>query len=618
MEITSINIVNYRSISDLTIEVEKIGNSRCLILLGKNEMGKSSILKAISLLNKDFEFNYSIDCNKTAKKENKTIQISFNLKFNNYLFYQKKFTEIGIPKELHSSIKIYDIKRNIFIHSSNKKTDNIHLWMHNQAIFSNYLYDKNEKSIHKITDIYDGDEKVTKDNIPILIGSSYELLESSNLESLIESKMFNLIDDNTPKSILWRHTDEYLINNTIDLVAFAKSPNISLPLRNIFNISGIKDIESRIKLISNDKEERKQLEQELSKKTTRYINKIWPEHKINFVIDIENMQCSVMVEDKDKTEDGTQYYKMAQRSDGFKQFISILLNLSMENEAKKIKNKIILFDEPEIHLHPSGVRYLRDELLNMSKNNIVIISTHSVYMVDKLHLERHYKVTKENSLTTIKKIEKNNPYEEEVIYEALGTSVYEHIQPNMIVFEGKTDKDLFDAFTNKFKLDLKPVKLGSISADGVEKIPQYTKFIDGKFVKGYVMVDSDKDGVRIKEQIINDNHSFSSKNTFEINDVYQTNIASTLEDLYPKDIIIECINEKFKVDVELTNTPVIKQLERKTKGLEGKINIKELKGFLVQKIITDIRRSQMTKQKTKDKYSVYYKFVEELHKKLKK
>jgi predicted ATP-dependent endonuclease of OLD family len=112
-----------------------------------------------------------------------------------------------------------------------------------------------------------------------------------------------------------------------------------------------------------------------------------------------------------------------------------LLNISAENSTNSLANKIIILDEPEVHLHPSGIKYLRDELFNISKNNIVFISTHSVYMIDKKNLSRHYKVSKEKSLTEIMQIPEDNPYMDEVIYEALGTSIYEIIEPNMLVFE---------------------------------------------------------------------------------------------------------------------------------------------------------------------------------------
>jgi len=613
MEIKNIKISNFRSISDIEIKIEEIANKKCSIFLGKNETGKSNILKAISLLDPEVSFDYETDCNKSAKKTKKNIEIEFELDVKDSS-YKQEISEIGFPKALEKKLKIRNIQRKINIYSDNKRKDFVWIWLTEDDIFLKYFFNKSNNKIIPRVLTYTGKETVTKENIKELVGEQYQLLTKDIIEDIIEDQLYDTINKKIPKVIIWRPSDKFMINESINLSSFATDSSISIPLRNIFRIAGIDNIEDSINLISHDNtEERRELEELLSNSITEYINRIWPEHKINLIIDIENMHCKVLIEDKD---DRKPKYKMEQRSDGFKQFISILLSLSIESNTEQLKDKIILLDEPEVHLHPSGIRYLRDELLNISNNNIVLVSSHSIYMVDKLNINRHFKVDKEKSITNIKQIDKNNPYEEEVIYEALGTSVYEHIKPNMLVFEGKTDKDIFDKFTQKFKTDFKPVNLGTISADGVEKIHHYTKFIDGKFVKGFILTDSDTAGIKVKEQIKIDNKSFTTKNTFEINDIFNTKIASTLEDLYPQDVVIKVIKDKFNIDIELNNEPIIKQLEKKNRSLKGKLNVKEIKGLLVNYILTDINK--LTKAQTKTKYPDYFKFSEILNTKLKK
>ena len=53
---------------------------------------------------------------------------------------------------------------------------------------------------------------------------------------------------------------------------------------------------------------------------------------------------------------------MNSRSDGFKQFISFILSLSIETKKYDNNNRLILIDEPERHLHPSGIRDLGKDL----------------------------------------------------------------------------------------------------------------------------------------------------------------------------------------------------------------------------------------------------------------
>lgn len=617
MIVKKIEIENYRSIEKIAVEVVEISERKCNIYLGINESGKSNILKAISLLDSQQKVDYDLDCNKAAKKDGENIEIIYHLKITNPRFYKSQFVKGGVEKGLAGLIDIKKIQRKVVIRKGNSRSDLFHIRIKNNKKFLQYAISPDEKDIHKISDIYTGEEKVTGESIDQLIGTNYKLLDKDSLESFLEKNFFSLFEANTPKIIYWEPTDRYLINNPVNLNQFKEDINSSLPLRNIFRIAGIKEIKNRIELILNNTEERSQLEEELSEKITAYINSVWKEHAINIKLRIEEpLSCTVMVEDKDNT---MPKYNMNQRSDGFKQFISILLNLSAENESDVLKNKIILLDEPEVHLHPSGVRYLRDELLKISKNNIVLIATHSIYMVDRLNLGRHYSVCKETSVTTLINIQKNNPYQEEVIYEALGTSIYEHIYPNMVVFEGRIDKDIFDAFTNKFKSEFRPLSMGTISADGVEKVPIYTKFFDGKSVKGFVVLDSDKDGQKIKQMIIKNSSAYNSKNTFEINDINDKKIKATVEDLFPNEVITKCIMTRYKLDMELDNgKPKIEQIKRKLKDnrtIGPNDKLAELKSDIIHLILKDV--GKYSKDKLKEKYQIYFSFVEGLHNKMK-
>jgi predicted ATP-dependent endonuclease of OLD family len=597
MTIKSIEIQNFRSITKLVLSTEKIDEKVCSILLGKNESGKSNILKSISLLDKERPIDYNIDCNKEAKKTNEPISLIFTLDFNKS-WWETHIKSKNTPEEL--------------IDSTNVRNDYFYVYLAESEKFNDYVLSSAAK-IEKIITIYTGNEKITKDNISEVI-PTYTLLTKSKLEEIIETNFDSAFDNNTPKIIFWEPSNKYLINEPIDLNAFKVDTKISIPLRNIFHIAGIDDdnIKKRIELIEKNDEERMELSETLSEEITKYINAVWTEHKISIKLTIDqNLACIVNIEDKDNHRPK---YKMEQRSDGFKQFISILLNLSAENAASTLKNRLILLDEPEVHLHPSGIRYLRDELLKISKNNNLIISTHSVYMIDKLNLNRHFSVSKEKSVTLINQIEDNNPYEEEVIYESLGTSIFEHISPTMLIFEGKTDKDIFDLFSNKFRTELITKNISSISTNGVESMPKYVKFFTGELVKGYIVVDSDKAGRAIKKQIITENDTFNIYNTFEISDLITMQKATmTLEDLFPKDVIETCLLTDFSLTIKLEQvSSYIDQIKTAYKT----INEKDLKLSIMQFIINDVNKKAMTKEKTKEKYSLYYEFIGNLYKKI--
>lgn len=436
MNITSVQIKNYCSIKDTEINLTSINGKKSSILIGLNESGKSNILKAINLLDKNQTIDYPIDGNKELKKDGKPIVITYTFEVENSRLFKDQLRKDKFDKDIIDNLNIYQIIRFVRFYKNSTRKDSCHVYSHiDEKYFVGFAIEKSSNTLIPIAEIYKESEQLTEENIGSLVGADYILASRLEFEKILEQRYLDLIDTHLPKVIFWRSADEkYLINKPIDLNAFAQNPETSQPLKNIFHIAEITDIKSRIASIEKDDEEKYELEGQLSNSITKYINRVWKEHKINIKIRIEGMQCQVSVEDKDNTK---AKFKMGQRSDGFKQFISILLNLSAENETNALKNKIIILDEPEVHLHPSGVKYLKEELLKISENNQIIIATHSIYMVDKLNLDRHFQVTKNKSVTEIFQIEPNNPYQEEVIYEALGTSIFEHISPNMLVFEGK-------------------------------------------------------------------------------------------------------------------------------------------------------------------------------------
>lgn len=612
MKITAITIENFRSINEIELPLEDSMKQKCRILLGVNESGKSNFLKAIALLDENLfkDIKYSKDCNKEGEKNGQPIVLTYYLEIENLKSFAEKLVEQGIPETLAKKIKINTLYRMLYIDSDDRHSDSVEFYLQDDPIFEGYLI--KEGKIQPISEVYDGDVTLTKENIEQFVGPNTKLLSKIGLETIIEEKFKNTIKGWMPKVIFWEYDEKYLLNKPIDLNAFATDQSISVPLRNIFHIAGIKEIGSRIKLISASMEKTRQLEEELTTSITNYINNVWREHEVNLKVCIENMQCAVLIEDKDDT---APKYNINQRSDGFKQFISILLNLSAENATEQMKGSLVLIDEPEVHLHPSGVRYLRDELLKISENNTVFIATHSIYMVDRQNLGRHFKVEKNRSKTVISQIPDDNPYMEEVIYESLGTSIYELIEPNMIVFEGKTDKDLFDAFTAKFKQDIKPKNVGTISADGVDKMPRYTKFFNGKMVNGFFVTDSDQTGKDYKKIMIDSDTKLLQKKVFEINDILDQKKKVTLEDLFPIDIIEKCLLDQFKVSLTLDpNQPVMDQIERKNKELKGKMDPELVKKELTRGILKDI--AKLTKEEAKKKYSVYLAFASNLHKKL--
>ena len=184
MKLDSITIKNYRSIRELTISAEPLeDNSFSYGLIGVNEAGKSSILKAIALTSKLIKLTQ-----KDFKERNQQIEIDFK--------YTISIKEADAYK---SEMKLKAIEIDFPTPSQIQ-------------ISISYFYS---------TDDLDGE-----------FGLFYKNKEG------IYSEMLPLTEDikrSLHHAIFWTSDEKYLISKPINLSSFASSPEaISVPLRNCF------------------------------------------------------------------------------------------------------------------------------------------------------------------------------------------------------------------------------------------------------------------------------------------------------------------------------------------------------------------------------------------------
>jgi predicted ATP-dependent endonuclease of OLD family len=427
MILKSIQISNYRSIENIEFDIEKLNdNSYTYGLIGINEAGKSSILKALAL--KD-TIDPSFLLPKDFRDKNKPIIIKYLYALDEEeVKYYKEVLEIGLDALLVTQIELIDLN-NI----------EITLTLYTPDITQKQL-DINIKGLPE-------DEEQKEQILQVLRAD---------------------ISLNTHKVIFWTSEDRYLISQPISLADFNVDPNISIPLKNSFALAGIQNIQDRLAQIS-DSTDTEQLEEELGKAVTKHINRVWPQHPIKITFKIGDGFFNFHIKDKGaegkaKTAD--------QRSDGFKQFISFLLTISAESINEQLIKTILLLDEPETHLHPQAQEELLKELINITntdKGNIVFFATHSNHMIDKEYLHRNYKIIKEKDETKKEQFDKSNATYASVIYEVFGipntdyhNELYGYIQAQAIdADENNYHEEEFEKYliNNGIEQDQKYIRL---------------------------------------------------------------------------------------------------------------------------------------------------------------
>lgn len=620
MKVLSFKIQRFKSIEEITIPLKTYGQgkqqSSVAFLVGLNESGKSSILEAISLWSQGLD---DIDFNEYYYKEGPdegNIRIEANLELEYIEHYQNKIVEILKIQESHAR-KIKFLSAKNITWKSEKTNNNYYLLkISSDFPFHEYVYSKTS-GIQEIKVVNNVTEKIKSSNAQSFLTSGQVLLTQQDFEAEIALKLYGVFNEDLPEVNLWKPTPEYLINEEIDLQAFKDDTDISIPLRNIFHVSGLNEnqkIKKAVEKALKRSEYKAELQANLSKSITNYINKIWKEHKINIKINIDGTKCSVHVEDKDKE---YKFFSMNQRSDGFNQFVSLILSLSTQNDNEELVDTIILLDEPEIHLHPSGVRYMRDEILKIGKNNFLFVSTHSHYMVDTMTPERHFIVSKAQMKTHVNQVSHDaSMNDDQVLASAFGISLFKELLPqNILVVEGGDDKSIISHALNlifsEFFYSLK-------SAGGASKVYGISAILADERVPAYFLLDDDKEGRDAKRNILSSfRQVYKKEHVMTIKDISSTiPDFSTLEDLLPSKFVEKFfeqeLNQVFSIDNKL---PIINQLKAQN---DSSKNNKEQLASLKIKLSNHFINSYNTKAKIESDSPELVNLLKELVKKIKR
>lgn len=575
MNLTNIKIKGYKSIEELDIPIIKRNGSYTTIFLGKNETGKSNILDAISSLislkngeNIDF---FSI---RNQKNEPQRISTFFYIEpeYHEHDEYRKFISNrIKISNEILSKIIVEKAHKEIYITNGDTKFKSLWTFEIKKLELRHMSFSKEIKQIP--AQIIGGVTKPARTETNITIESDYNitlsqdtLLTHDKLIELLSPILSEYFEKKEIQVSIWKPNEKYLIQDKIALKDFANNPQNYPPLRNIFALTGLitkEQITEKIIEIEKLSNSRRKLEKKLSENTTNYINNKWPEHKISIDVDItDELNIYVKVQDKDNTDS---FYKMSERSQGFKQFISLLLSISINHQSGTIKNNLILIDEPEVHLHPSGIRYMLKELLEIGENNYLFIATHSNFMLDRKIKDRHFLLTKTCGITSFKQISSDSDInDDEVLKTAFGINfIRDFISDYKLLVEGATDKVLL---TKVFKqiVPQNKILITNGGGDNLRAIASLAAYYE---IYPLVIVDDDESGKQIKKDILKVKGNFTTDTVCTIRDIHGAiKDQGTIEDTLPIVYIENKINatltiENIKNIILQENKPFCEQLK---------------------------------------------------------
>jgi predicted ATP-dependent endonuclease of OLD family len=582
MAIKSITIRNYKSIQELTIPLQRYGESYTAFLIGLNESGKSNILEAIQFIDNTKELDFDSCFHKGAESDkNKEISVSVEIDINSTNGWKQEMRKaIRIDQSILEKVEITRIEK-VISFSKKKKMKEV-----NRESWYNIEISGDESLFSQYENIALPNCCTQNENCAIIALDNQAILTKESFKEKIISSLSEYFDSIIPYVQIWssfisRVNQLETISRVNQLETFDFVNKFSdFYLGRLLEIAGKsinysgRDLDEVRKKLLSDETYRNNFQEEMSKSITDFINDIWKQNqKINVCVQVVDTTIHIDIEEEDNK--GV-LYNTTQRSDGFKQMMSMMSSLSLQNKNKKLRNTVILIDEPEIHLHPSAIQDMREELVRIGKNCPVIVATHSNYMIDANCPERHFLVTKNTGKTSVQRLENNSDfYDDKVSYPAFGLNFFKELLPeNIILVEGNSDRIILNHAIRKLNGNL---SFSIKATNGTGTSPKFAKFLSDENVKPFIIFDEDaKD--RKKNILEQQKDYYNANNVFTLKDlVPKLPDDATIEDVLPFEFVKKFFKDKLNITLENNNKAIMQQLKKLHQTKEEKQKITDLK-----------------------------------------
>ena len=632
MKLKYADIVNFRSIQSIKVDFEP----SCRVLVGINESGKSNILRALSMIGKEYtptpedireplpteksiteayvRFVFTLD-----KGEVDKVYTTIRPKVLSKKADAPLISKGGKKLSLHDFCTI----RNEGIYSidiqSTKKSAKYWTIDASFSVLSNWK--KPSGSCPADYNVQVGSTATPLKNYVLINTDDYadipethfEDVDADYVNTLVGTEVTELVPKSLPKVIFWKYDEQNLLPPTINLDAFASNPDGVVPLKNMFMLAGITDIAGDIakaRQVTGGNKLRNLLHR-VADHSTKHFRSVWKEYKeISFALEPNATNIDANIKEKN-------HWKMSQRSDGVKRFITFLLHISANVKANLLNGALLLIDEPDMGLHPSGSRYLRNELTETAKKNYVVFSTHSIFMIDKDNVPRHIIVKKDGEKTSIKSADKSNFVDEEVLYNALNFSVFDILQKDNLIFEGWRDKQLFQTAIKKIPTtytdDLKTLKerlktLGMCHVDGVKDIRNITPLIELAGRKCTIISDGDTTA-KEKQKEYQKINGYGVWKRYD--EMQSSSKIDTSEDFIKQDVFTDAVAKVKKQYPTLTGDPTV-SATGKIASVKKWLATQGVAGEQIKEILDTLKTIIFDGLKSSDIDTSYYDFLKDL------
>jgi putative ATP-dependent endonuclease of the OLD family len=483
--LTDLKIKNFRSIGEDGLELSFSTN--LTTLLGENNVGKSSIFKAIKkILESPSNEWIPEEWHAGNQKQLLEIQIDCNL---DDLTIAEIIESMRLPitidqyKIVFSNKITYIISRNDYSLESSLK-------------FGVFQLNRSREGNHQVLQGWIG-EKGRKNHT---YGSA-----------IFNDFFTSVFLDNKPLDFIKDHLDKQTINYT------TRSYGITLP-NTSWDETFIKIIQKRLVIIEDFREKpEKGLSNFLATSTGKDLSSVLFNLKNgkdteetffkiqkNFESLFPNIKMNVYRDLKTNKEIDIYFTKDQIRSTTSFVGAGILESLLLLTHLEAYKNHIFLIDHPETHLHPHAQRSL-NSILEKNNDNQVLIITHSPYFVNFNKKSRIVRLSQKSHKTIKDSLPDDffTDLEFTKIDQFLDSANKElFFARKVILVEGATEIGALPIFANASDFNLDDYGISLINVDGKKNFPFFSKICEAFKIPYVMLADYDAREIidKIKEQ----------------------------------------------------------------------------------------------------------------------
>ncbi len=565
--------------------------------VGRNESGKTTILQALTLLNKD-EYVSELDlCDEMfeeLKNEVRIIEGEFELNQLETQMIREKFP--GVPEikkmRIFRSNKTpstqYDFgelqiseEENKTINSWENFRDGIlgfldsipnHIRIQLDAGFFESAPPKNQRDFDAGMAGFSNQIHVQAGEEPGVVAewekiyarpeSQFSRLLSGTTDRVA---LGNFIEDNLHPRFVY-FSDYKKIYGNINLNEYTKTKRAADSIEYVEEFDRAETVRNLFYLAELDIGEMENLHDSPSKlikflstasnKLTSRLNPAWKGDPIH--VDLRYQPGNIMsVVISDIHRDGTMTNNglLNRRAEGFKWTFSFIVNFAAETQRAELKEAILLLDEPARNLHPTQQEGISDLLKNLAGLNQVLYATHSPFMIfdytpgnllvveldKKKHLSRifyDYWNADDKTLTPIL-YGLSKGLVQSIVDREIGTN-----SRPIIIVETMSDSmylNAFDKFLQDPNISMNPLNV--VAAFSKNSVLPLAIFYRNHGYRTFVLLDNSEESKRISGQLVANEFSKAQTIFFE----REGKPMQSIEDYMVLEDYLHAVNQTYEI-----------------------------------------------------------------------